>query len=303
MSRPGPDAPQAARVGAVLLTMGGDPDGLAGALDSIAAQRGVAVDTVVVVNAEERQADEVAGWIEARGDARVVRPGRNLGIPEGRNVGAAALDDAELLLFLDDDARLLGDDVLARAAAAFAADPSLGAVSMRLVDPDTGATERRHVPRLRVGDPARASWVTTLLGGACLVRADAFRAVGGLPGEFFYAHEETSLAWRLLDRGWRLRYRPDLEVAHPAQSPSRHPRYYELTARNRVLLARRHLPVVLGVAYVTVWAVLGLVRGRGGRRAYARGLWAGLRYPRVERDPISWATAARMSRYGRPPVI
>lgn len=283
-------------VGVVVLTTGRRPDELAAALASVARQREVDTEVVVVVNT----GDDVA--LADVGDARVLRPGRNLGIPAGRNLAAAELSHRPLLLFLDDDAELVDDDVLSRVVAAFGRDPRLGAVTMRIVDPETGATQRRHVPRVRVGDPARSSWVTTLLGGACVVRTAAFEEVGGLPGEFFYALEETSLAWRLLDRGYRLRYDARLRVHHPAESPARHAQYHFLTARNRVLLARALLPAALAVVYLLVWTVLGLLRGAGGRGAIVRGLVAGLRRP-VQRAPIRWATVARMARYGRPPLI
>lgn len=280
----------------MVLTMGDRPDELAAALASVRRQREVTTELVVVCNGLADSAADV-------GDARVLQPGRNLGIPGGRNVGASVLEHCDLLLFLDDDAVLASDDLLARAVERFARDPRLGAVTMRIVDPVTGQTQRRHVPRIRVGDPTRSSWVTTLLGGACLVRTDAFHRVGGLPAEFFYAHEETDLAWRLLDLGFRLWYAADLVVQHPAQPPSRHPDYHFLSARNRMLLARRHLPLPLAIIYVTVWGVLSLARGRGGRRATVRGLARGLRAAGVERSPIRWATVARMARYGRPPVI
>jgi GT2 family glycosyltransferase len=234
---------------------------------------------------------------------QVVTPERNLGIPEGRNVGVAALPGCELVCFLDDDAVLVGDQVLARAVARFVADASLGVITMRIVDPETGGTERRHVPRLRAGDPARSSWVTTFLGGASIVRRAGFEEAGGLPGEFFYAHEETSLAWRLLDRGYRIAYDADLAIHHPAQPPSRHEAYHRLSARNRVLLARKHLPWPLAVVYLLVWSVLSLLRSPGGRAATLGGFMEALRMTGVERAPIRWRTVVRMTRYGRPPVI
>ncbi len=320
------------RVGVVVLTTGERPTELAAALDSVRRQRDVDPRIVVVHNVEIPDApgvlegdglaadvdlpDEAAepddpepddldlGLGAAEGtDVTVLRPGSNLGIPEGRNLGVDALDDVEVVLFLDDDGVLVGGDVLARATAAFAADPTLGAISMRIVDPDTGRTERRHVPRLRVGDPSRSSWVTTFLGGASLVRRVAYQQAGGLPGRFFYAHEETSLAWRLLDAGYRIRYAGDLQLAHPAVAPARHAAYHHLTGRNRVLLARQHLPAPLAVVYVLLWAVIGAVRSPGGRRALLAGFIDGLRVREVDRTPIRWRTAWRMLRYGRPPLL
>jgi GT2 family glycosyltransferase len=284
-------------IGCVVLTTGRRPGELAGALASIGQQVGVEAETVVVLNTEDDLEHlEVGG-------AHVMRPGRNLGIPAGRNLGVSHLGACDLLLFLDDDARLADPGILAAAARMFGADPRLGAVTMRLVDPATGNTERRHVPRLRVGRPERSSWVTTLLGGACVVRREAFELAGGLPDEFFYAHEETSLAWRLLDLGYRLWYAGELVVHHPAVPPARHAQYHFLTARNRVLLARMHLPLPLAVAYLAAWVALGLARSRGGRRAALRGFVVGLRLRGVERRPMRWVTVLRMVRYGRPPVL
>jgi len=181
--------------------------------------------------------------------------------------------------------------------------PRLAVVSLRIVDPATGRTVRRHVPRLRVGDPGRSSWVTTFLGGASIHRVDAFRDVGGLPEEFWYAHEETSLAWRLLDRGWRIAYAGALCMSHPATPPARHATYHHRTARNRVLLARRHLPAVLGVLYVGLWSVLGLLRAPEGRREALAGILEGWRMDGVERAPIRWRTVAVMLMEGRPPLL
>jgi GT2 family glycosyltransferase len=286
------------RIGCVLLTTGDRPIELAEAMASTKRQIGVEVELVVVLNSEQPRLTE-----EEVSPARLVTPGRNLGIPGGRNLGVESLPDVDLVLFLDDDAVVAGDDVLARVVRQFEHDPTLGAITMRIVDPQTGGTERRHVPRLRAGNPTRSSWVTTFLGGATVVRREAFVTAGGLPAEFFYAHEETSLAWRLLDLGYRIRYDADLVLHHPGLPPARHAVYHRLSARNRVLLARKHLPWLVGVPYLTVWATLSLLRSAGGRSATCRGFLEGARMRPVSRQPIRWRTVVRMARYGRPPII
>lgn len=285
------------KVGCVVLTTGDRPSEVEAAVESVWAQRDVETEVVIVWNAAVVAAPAVPSGVT------VVTPGRNVGIPAGRNLGVEHLADVDLVLFLDDDGMLLGEDLLAQAVEMFLGDERLGAVSLRIVDPATGETQRRHVPRLRIGDPARGSWVTTFLGGAVIVRRAAFEAAGGLPGEFFYAHEETSLAWRLLDHGYRIWYAGDLRIAHPALPPSRHAHYQRLTARNRVLLARKHLPLVIAVAYTGLWLALSLLRARGGRRAILDGYREGLREQNVRRQPIRWRTIVRMARYGRPPLL
>jgi GT2 family glycosyltransferase len=194
--------------------------------------------------------------------------------------------------------------VLRRAVDRFAAEPGLGILSLRIVDPDGGPGARRHVPRLLVGDPAVGSEVTTFLGGACVMRRAVLEDVGGFPEDFFYAHEETSLAWRALDAGWRIRYAGDLSVSHPVTSPARHAHYHYFTARNRVLLARRHLPWPLALVYLGVWAFASFVRAKpDGLVPTLRGFAEGFRHPLGTRNPMSWRTVLRMTRLGRPPIV
>lgn len=228
----------ALKVGAVVITMGDRPDELRALLDSIAGQDGDRVEVVVVGNGAPVPAVPEG--------VRTVELPENLGIPGGRNVGIEAFGpsgrDVDVLLFLDDDGLLARRDTAELCRRAFAADPRLGIVGFRIADPDTGVTQRRHVPRLRASDPMRSSRVTTFLGGANAVRTKVFAQVGGLPDAFFYAHEETDLAWRALDAGWMIDYRSDMVLHHPTTAPSRHAVYHRMVARNRVWLARRNLP-------------------------------------------------------------
>ena len=284
-------------ISCVVLTTGARPVELEAALDSVRHQADVEVELIVVYNVDGSQEPP-----EGHDGVRWITPGTNLGIPAGRNLGASHAT-GELVLFLDDDGLLATTDILARAQASFLADPWLAVVTMRIVDPETGETQRRHVPRLRVGDPSRGSWVTTFLGGASVVRRSAFEEVGGYPGEFFYAHEETSVAWKLIDQGYRIRYAGELVMHHPGFPPARHVEYHHLTARNRVLLARMHLPVVIATLYLCVWLLLTLLRQRNGFGASLRGAVEGLRMSEVARQPIRWRTVWQLTRYGRPPIL
>lgn len=283
-------------IGCVLLTMGDRPAEVQRAVDSVRDQVDPPLDVVVVVNADPGAAHglEVAG-------ARVVHAGANIGIPAGRNLGLAEVA-GDLVFFLDDDAWLTGPDVLAAVVERFMAEPDLAVLSLRVVD-EHGNTQRRHVPRLRVGDPSRSSEVTTFLGGASVVRRTPFQEVGGLPEEFFYSHEETSLGWRLVAAGWRLRYDGALTVGHPRTVPGRHAMARRLSARNRVLLARRHLPWPLAVLYPLLWGLLTLVRDPGGAVPLLRGTFEGLRMAGVPREPIPWRAVWRLTRRGRPPLL
>jgi GT2 family glycosyltransferase len=258
-----------ATVGCVVLTQGDRPDELRRALESVLSQRGVEVDAVVVGNG--CAPDDVPPGVT------VVPLAENVGIPEGRNRGVASVS-GELLVFVDDDAWLSGPDVLAELVALFAADRTLGLVQPRFRDPDGLPTPRQWVPRLRVG---------------------------GWPACFYYAHEGVDLAWRVWNAGLRVRYAGDVVVHHRAVSPQRHSYFHRYNARNRVLLARRQLPVPLAVVYLGTWTVLTLVRApsTAARLQALHGFWEGFRSPCDGRSPLRWRAVWRMTRAGRPPVI
>ena len=278
------------------MTMGNRPDDLNRGLATLLSQREVDLDVVVVGN----------GWQPVGLPAGVKAHGlsENLGIPAGRNAGVS-LVEGEWLFFLDDDACLPSDDILARMAMQFAADPTLGMIQPRVVDADGREAPRRWTPRVRVGDAARSSPAMNVWEGAVAIRRDAFEFAGGWPEPFWYAHEGVELAWRVWDGGFHVRYDGDIEVHHPAIQPTRHPEFYRYQARNRVWLARRNLPLPVGVLYVLVWVGVSALRLRS-RTALIetlRGYRIGLTEPGGERRPMRWQTIWRMTRAGRPPVI
>ncbi|WP_393063788.1 glycosyltransferase family 2 protein [Streptomyces sp. LN549] len=289
------------KLGAVIITMGNRPAELRALLDSVAKQDGDRIEVVVVGNGSAVP-DVPAG-------VRTVELPENLGIPGGRNVGIEAFGpsgaDVDALLFLDDDGHLPRTDTAELCRQAFEADARLGIISFRIADPDTGETQRRHVPRLRAADPMRSSRVTTFLGGANAVRTRVIAEVGPLPGDFFYAHEETDLAWRALDAGWQIDYRADMVLNHPTTAPSRHAVYHRMVARNRVWLARRNLPAPLVPVYLGVWLLLTLLRKPSGPalKAWFGGFREGWSTPCGPRRPMKWRTVWRLTRLGRPPVI
>lgn len=280
----------------IVLTMGDRPAEVAAAVASIRDQS-VAADEIIVIG-NGRDPGPIDG-------ARTVTLDHNIGISAGRNAGAELASGA-VLCFLDDDATCADDDVTARILDLFARRDDVAAVSLRITDPVSGVTQRRHVPRLRAADPERGGDVTTFLGGACAIRRADFLAVGGYPAEFFYAMEETDLAWRLLDAGRSIHYLADAEVHHPASTPARHGRAFVLTARNRVWTAHRRLPRILVPVYLGGWTLLMLGRApsMAARRQTLEGLWQGIR-SRTPRpiDRMAWRTVVRMTRLGRPPII
>lgn len=137
---------------------------------------------------------------------------------------AFAYCDTEWFGVLNPDIRLQGD-VFSRLIAQ--AGPKDAVLAPALLDPRTGGIApnrglltpweilRRRLPGWRpADDPA---W---LPGAFLLIRAQAFREVGGFDERYFLYAEDFDLCARLRLAGWMLRYVPEVQVIHAAQRSS-----------------------------------------------------------------------------------
>ncbi len=290
------------RVGVAVVTMGNRPAEVAALLESVAKQDAPPERIVIVGNGSP-----LPDFPGLPGEVTVIELDDNLGCPGGRNVALARLrefGDVDVVVELDDDGLLVDGEVFHKVRQLFAGDPRLGIVGFRIAD-ELGETQRRHIPRLRAKDPMRRGLVTGFLGGGHAFSMRMLGEIGDWPAEFFFTHEETDLAWRALDEGWKVLYEPELLLQHPKTSPARHAVYFRMTARNRVWLAKRRLPALLVPVYLGVWIALALARTRSPAelRAWFGGFAEGLRTSCPPRRPMRWATVWRMTRLGRPPVI
>ena len=285
--------------GCDVLTRGNRHDELMRSVGSLLRQRDVELDVVVVGN----------GWepVDLPEGARGHGLAEAVAIPGARNAGAEQAA-GDIVFFLDDDASLRDDDALARLAALLAAEPDVGVVQCRVEPRDGERRARDWVPRLRVGDPARTSDVTAVWEGAVAMPRRVFDRVGGWPRDFpFIIHEGIDLGWRVMDAGLRVRYAGDVVVLHPPPPlhPTRHGYSNYYSARNRVWIARRHLPWPLAPVFVATFLLRTLPRMRTLRelRDALRGYADGIRLPGPPREPLRAATLWRMVRLGRPPII
>ncbi|WP_328554251.1 MULTISPECIES: glycosyltransferase family 2 protein [unclassified Streptomyces] len=298
-------AEEGPRIAVAVVTMGNRPVEVDALLTSVAKQDVAPARIVIVGNG--CPLPEFAERLGLPGEVTTVELDENLGCPGGRNVGLGRLrefGDVDVVVELDDDGLLVDGDVLRKVRDLYAARPRLGIVGFRIAD-ENGETQRRHVPRVGAKDPMRGGPVTGFLGGGHALSMPMLAETGDWPAEFFFAHEETDLAWRAIDAGWTVLYEPELLLQHPKTSPARHAIYYRVTARNRVWLTRRRLPLALIPVHLGIWMLLTLLRTRsvGGLRAWFGGFAEGLRKSGGERRPMRWRTVWRLTRLGRPPVI
>jgi GT2 family glycosyltransferase len=299
----------------VIIVVWRDRDVVEACLRSVYAQRlDGEVEVLVVDNAS---ADGTADVLAAHADrVRVLRNEVNTGFSAANNQGARAAR-GDVLLFLNPDTELVGDDVLRRLGDAVST-PGVGLAGPRLVNPDgtlqpscaaypsvgralllaTGlhrllpdALRARVAPTAWSHDRSRdADWV---MGAALCVRPDVFAEVGGFWPVLY--SEDTELAWQVHRRGMAVRYVNEAVVVHlgnysNAQRLSDAQRAVRVAEGELAFLARHYgrgratairLMLAAGCAarVPLLWAL--------GRRARARELAAMARAYAVARPPTA----------------
>lgn len=228
----------------------------------------------------------------------------NIGVPAGRDLGIRETN-CDLVLVLDDDAILLSNDIVEIARDGFSQVTRLGVLGLRIVAPSGVTSPARWRPTTHRNDASeRFKRAVTFPGGAHILLRDAYLDVGGYCGDFFFKHEETDLSWSLLSAGFDIRFVDDPLVEHPATAESRHPRLLAVSVRNKVWLARRHLPAPLALLSLAAsFRMLRSARSLGDLADFGRGLKHGLATTPFERAPMSWSTTIELTQRGRPPIL
>jgi len=186
--------------------------------------------------------------------ARIIRLHRNTGLSFGRNVGIAS-SKSDLLVFLDNDMRVLDTRFLARARDSAAAHSDCGIISFHYFNVVPTRTLNPAEPRppsladlVRIaaigGSPVRPrtfyDWF--FWGGASLVRRSVFQEVGVFDDVFSYGGEEWDLAFRCHAAGIRLLRDTSLWTVHMQSPIMRSSAMPSQILRNMVLAEARYMP-------------------------------------------------------------
>ncbi|MDQ5858037.1 MAG: glycosyltransferase family 2 protein [Acidobacteriota bacterium] len=202
-------------------------------LASAAAQRGVAVEIVVVDNASSDASREVArGFAPA---ARLVSMPENAGFAAAMNAGIAQTS-GRYVLALNPDCRL-APDFAATLARRLDARPDVGSASGRILraeGPDLAPTPRldstgivftpsgRHFDRgseeIAEGRYLEEEEVAGVTAAAGFYRRETLESAkistGYFDSDFFLYREDADLAWRLSRLGWKCLYVPGAVAWH-----------------------------------------------------------------------------------------
>lgn len=254
------------------------------------------LEVVVVDNCSTDGSAEFVRMVYPR--FRVVRPPFNMGAV-GRNAGMAAAR-GRYVITIDDDILGLDGAALDAIAATFDHDPQVGALCFKVLDHYSKEVCNWCHPR----DPrtsADTSFETCeITEGAVVFRRDVLNKVGLYPENFFISHEGADLAARIIDRGYRILYLPQVAVSHKYARAGRPGwrRYYYDTRNDFWLALRNYRPWYLLVHLLRRLPVTFVYALRDGFLSYwikavLDALW---QVPQVlkQRRPISRATHQKL---------
>ncbi|MDP2197770.1 MAG: glycosyltransferase, partial [Sulfurimicrobium sp.] len=166
--------------------------------------------------------DNTAEWAKQFGlDVRVISP-EQFSHGGTRQLGVKLLADAEIIIFLTQDAILADETSLANLVGVFK-DKSIGAAYGRQLPRDESVTMGAHArlynypPQSRVktlADASRLGIKTPFISNSfAAYRREALEAVGGFPGDVILA-EDMVVAARMLMKGWQVAYCAEAMVYH-----------------------------------------------------------------------------------------
>lgn len=208
-----------------------DPEATVRAVDSLHGQMAPPEEVVVVDNGRN-----LAGFRLA---AEVLVPAENVGYAAGANLGAESTR-CDWIFFLNPDA-VAAPNALKELL--LCANDGVGAVGCQVLLPDgrvNAGDNPVHLSGLswsgRYGEaveegPPRE--VASLSGAGLLVRADAWKEVGGLDPAYFLYHDDVDLCLRLRLAGWAVVFQPGAHVTHDFEFLSGRGKFYFLE-RNRL---------------------------------------------------------------------
>jgi len=263
-------------------------------LGTVYAQTGPSYEVIVVDN---DSVDGSLAMVQSEFDSAVaIAAGGNLGFAAANN-RAFQVARGKYVVLLNSDA-FLSAGALETAFDLMEGSPSIGLAGGRLVSRDGGWQPSARLfpsplndflsltglsvrfPRSRFfgradrtwADPMQAADVDWIPGAFSIIRRDLLEQVGRFDESFFLYYEEVDLCRRIQRAGYRIAYRPELQVVHIGGESSRQVKRLSLSSsgsqltlwrmRSALLYYRKHHPALawLSMKIETGWHALRRMR-------------------------------------------
>jgi GT2 family glycosyltransferase len=262
-------------------------------LQSVVAQEYSHKEVIVVDNHSE---ENVGAVVHKFGPGiQLIELDENLGACAGRNAGIRAAQ-GELLITLDNDVSFLSPDAVERAVRLFEEHPDYHVLAFQLRDAQSGQLRVREWCHPKDWREFSGEQFPThfFVEGAAAYRRIVFQNAGLYFEPLFIYHEGWDLGLRILDKGYRILYTPEIKVRHLMSPEGRsNSRPYFLFTRNYIWVAYRDYPFWSGLRFASfrlaMMAYFALRKGHVS--TFMKGMWKGLcGCKRIQRSPVQPST-------------
>jgi GT2 family glycosyltransferase len=231
----------ATTVTAVIVSYDESPQEIRAAVESMLGQTRALAEVLVIDNGVRGEAF-AASLADYGETVKVIDAGSNIGYAPAINL-AAARGSGDYMLTLNPDAHA-EPQCVERLAAVADADPQILLVGAQILL-DDGVTRNAGANPLHptgispaggYGEPRESGAprdVAVVSGACCMMRREAFLALGGFVDEFFLFYDDPDMGWRALIAGMRVVYCPDAIAVHGYEFSRREGEKWFLLERNR----------------------------------------------------------------------
>ncbi len=221
-------------------------------------------DVILVNNASTDNYDEVKKYINNNTAIpfQYIDAPSNLGVTKGRNF-ALQFAKGAICIFLDDDAILGNADALENVVKSFndtgIHQREVAIVSFKVLYYDTNDFQINGLPHKQFNRYKNKDTFYTyyFAGGAHAIKRNILTEAGNLPEEFFYGMEEYDLSYRLLNRGYCIKYDASIIMLHKESPLGRKPKADKLRMMwvNKSKVAYRYLPKQYFYSTAIMWSI------------------------------------------------
>jgi GT2 family glycosyltransferase len=206
-------------------------------------------DVILINNCSTANYSEVKNFYHPDMPLMYMEVKENLGVTKGRNF-ALQFVNGEIIIFLDDDAVLQNKDALKNTIRSFSDEGMderpVGIVSFKVLYYDTLQMQVNGLPHKRYSEykDKETFYTYYFAGGAHAIKRSVLTEVGNLPEEFFYGMEEYDLSYRILEKGYCIKYDASIVMLHKESPLGRKPKADKLRMMwvNKAKVAWRYLP-------------------------------------------------------------
>lgn len=219
----------------------------------------------------------------------------NLGVTKGRNY---ALDFAkgDICIFLDDDAELQQVNTLESVVKSFNAEGfnnrHIGIVSFKVLYYSNLQMQVNALPhkQFKLYKDLPFFYTYYFAGGAHAIKREVLLQIGKLPQEFFYGMEEYDVSYRLIERGFCIKYDANIVMLHKESPEGRKPKWQKLQMMwvNKAKVSYRYLPLGYFVTTALMWSFQFLKESNFNITQFIKGWQLIMQIPKTEkRTPLS----------------